>query len=211
MRSLAERRIRSNARRASLLVAALIASACASPGAAPRPAPEAQDPRGFSITEKGRVDGAVRAEFEAAIRLLEAKDYAGGIPRLVKVTEAAPLLTIAHIDLGIAYGRVGDLEHAEASLKKALELNPRHPVAYNELGILYRRTGRFAEARQSYEKVLALYPTFHFAHRNLAILCDVYLADPECALQHYGLYLQAVPNDQEAAMWVADLRTRTGK
>src|SRR5262245_25735639 len=211
MRSLNERLIWSKARWASLLTAALLASACTTPEATPRPAPEVQDPRGFSISEKGRASGGVRADFEAAIRMLEEKNYEGGIPLLVKVTEAAPQLAIAHIDLGIAYGRVGDLAHAEASLKRALELNPRHPVAHNELGILYRRTGRFAEARQSYEKALALYPNFHFAHRNLAILCDLYLSDPDCALEHYGLYLQAVPSDQEAAMWVADLRSRAGK
>ena len=76
---------------------------------------------------------------------------------------------------------------------------------------MHRRTGRFAEARQSYEKALALYPEFHFARRNLAILCDLYLADAGCALENYELYTQAAPDDEAAARWVADLRTRAGK
>ena len=97
------------------------------------------------------------------------------------MTGAAPQVTAAHIDLGIAYAHIGDLERAEASLERALELNPRHPVAHNELGIVYRRAGRFEEAHRSYEKALSLHPAFHLARRNLAILCDLYLADPECA------------------------------
>ncbi len=86
-------------------------------------------------------------------------------------------MTAAHIDLGIAYTRTGELDLAEASLRKALELNPRHPLAYNELGVVQRRKGQFAAARESYEAALKLFPDFHFAHRNLAILCDLYLAD----------------------------------
>ena len=212
MRSLNEALIPSMVRwRAFVVMAASIVSACTTSGAT-RPAPIAvHDASGFTITEKVRVGGEVRGDFERAVHLLDQKQNESAIALLVKVTEAAPQLTSAHIDLGIAYGRVSDLERAENSLKRALELSPRHPVAHNELGILYRRMGRFEEARRSYEKALALYPDFHFARRNLAILCDLYLADVSCALEHYGVYIQAVPDDEAAAIWIADLRTRAGR
>lgn len=166
---------------------------------------------GFTLTEDVRVGGDVRADYDNAIRLLEGRQYEQGIRLLLKVTQSAPNLTAAHVDLGIAYARSDDLDKAEASLKRALELNPRHPIAYNELGLVYRRKGQFAAARTSYEKALEVFPGFHFARLNLAILCDLYLADRNCAMENYVAYSQAVPDDKQAPMWIADLRARASR
>ena len=163
---------------------------------------------GFTLTDNVQIDAATRAQYDNAVRQLGQQQYEQGIASLLKVTQSAPTATAPYIDLGIAYGRTGDLDKAEASFRRALEINPRHPVAYNELGMVSRRKGQFAAARASYEKAIALVPDFHFARLNLAILCDLYLADTTCALDNYQAYQRAMPDDKQAAMWIADLRTR---
>ena len=191
---------------------ALVLSACASSGPSHKPARiEIQEQLGFTITEKARISANVRLDYNEALTLLDQDRIDEGIALLELVAAAAPELSAPHIDLGIAYHRAGDLEAAEENLLLALESNPDHPIAHNELGIVYRKSGRFAEARQRYESALAIYPGYHYARRNLAVLCDLYLVDLRCALENYEAYMATVREDDEAAMWIADIRYRLGQ
>jgi len=171
---------------------------------------EVQEAVGFTITEDVRVGEGVRLQYYEALNYLQDGQLEQGIAILEKVAEAAPLVTAPRIDLGIAYHRQGKLDEAEENLLQALGLNADHPVAHNELGIVYRKMGQFAKAKEHYETAIAVYPGYHHARRNLAILCDLYLADPACALKQYEAYMTTVASDDEASMWITDLRNRMG-
>ncbi len=169
---------------------------------------EVEEAVGFTIVEEGKVTSDVRNRYSEALARIENGDHDGGVAMLEAITVDAPHLSAPFVDLGIQQRRAGDMEAAEASLKHAIEAAPQHPVAHNELGIVYRKLGRFDEARRHYEIALEIYPGYHYARRNLAVLCDLYLADLTCALEHYEAYMVMVPDDSEASMWVADVRLR---
>jgi tetratricopeptide (TPR) repeat protein len=165
---------------------------------------------GFTITDTARVSPELRERYLAAIGYLDQGLHERGVAELRAVTAQAPEAANPHIDLGVAYGRVGDLTQAAASLERALAVSADHPIALNELALIYRQQGRFAAARSSYERALALYPDFHAANKNLAILCDLYQRDYACALRHYRAYHAVVPEDPQAAIWIADMEARAG-
>ncbi|MGI9222137.1 MAG: tetratricopeptide repeat protein [Woeseiaceae bacterium] len=171
---------------------------------------EIQEAVGFTIFEDSNITGELRLDYDRAQELLAQGKIEDAIELLEKVAEAAPTLSAPRIDLGIAYHQLGAMEAAEAHLNTALAINASHPVALNELGIVYRKTARFSEARQSYQAALDVYPGFHYARRNLAVLCDLYLADLDCAVENYEAYMATVDSDDEAATWLKNARFRAG-
>ncbi len=197
--------------RLAVLALTIAVAGCNTSGTTRRAQIENRDEYGFTVVEDVRIGIGVRADFKRAIEALNAEDHERGIELLLEVQEDVPDSTTVQINLAIAYGKLGDLEKAQASIDRALELNPRHPAAQNERGILHRRKGRFVEARESYESALAIFPNYHLARRNLAILCDLYLLDAKCALENYETYQDSAAGDEAMSIWIADVRNRMGE
>lgn len=180
-------------------------------GCASEPAKPAPDPTLTEEASRMKVGPKERAEFDAAMKAMAANEHEKSIALLEGLAQALPGNPIPHINLALVYRKMDQLEKAEKSLKTALEIAPDHPVASHEMALLYRKSGRFQEARELYEKILRQHPNFNLAHRNLGILCDLYLQDYACALDHYTRYGAEHPDDKQLAIWIADVQRRAGK
>ncbi len=100
------------------------------------------------------------------------------------------------------------LADAEASFRQAAAAVPANPVADNELGIVERRLGKFSDAEAAYRMALEAQPDFAPAHLNLGVLYDLYLDQPQQALEQYERYIAIAGDDKQVAGWVAELRKR---
>lgn len=162
------------------------------------------------VVENRSVDASVRRDFNESLALLNAGRYDEAITLLNKVASQTEGNSAPYINLGIAYSRLDDLSQAESSFLKALSINPDHPVANNEFALFNRKRGHFQEARVLFERVVESYPDYLPARKNLGILCDLYLNDASCALDHYRIYQEANPSDEEVKIWITSLEKKIG-
>lgn len=154
------------------------------------------------------VSSDVQQTFDQALQLLQDEQYDTAITLLNNVIEQEQRLTAPYINLAMAYRHTGNEKLAEENLLKALAIDQAQPVANNELGILYRKQGRFEDAKKVYINALSEYPDYLPVIKNLGILCDIYMRDPQCALEQFEKYQQYAPEDKTVKIWIADLKTR---
>lgn len=163
------------------------------------------------ISEEYGIDKELSDKFNQAVGFINEKKYKPAIELLLDVTNKTNKHSAPYINLAIAYSKTGKIEEAEKVLLSALKINPTHPVTNNELGMLYRKTGRFPKAKITYENVIKKYPQFLPVRKNLGILCDLFMNDLDCAIEHYQAYLKVNPKDKEIKIWLIDLKRRTGQ
>ena len=187
-----------------LLLVALLAG-CAQ---TPKKDDDGKQFEGIYFVENESVDAEVRKEFSAAVKLLREEHYEAAIEVLEKVIKASHNNSAPYINIAIAYWRIDKPELAEENFKKALEINPEHPVALNEYALFLRDAGKYDEARSLYDTVVKNYPEYMPVRKNYGILCDLYLNDPQCALEHYEVYSEANPKDEDIKIWITTLKQK---
>lgn len=192
-----------------------------SPGAvetSPPAAVDARAPGGTSpaaaagghatLGEDSPIPERAAQQYAQALQLMRAGRNTDAELEFKELSVAYPRLAGPQLNLGLLYLRDSRLTEAETAFKVALETSPANAVAGNELGIVERRLGKFAEAEAAYQRTIAAEPNYAPAHLNLGMLYDLYLAQPQKALDEYQRYLNIAGDNKQVAGWVVELRKR---
>jgi tetratricopeptide (TPR) repeat protein len=149
-------------------------------------------------------------QYAEALQLMKSGRNTDAELELKELVVGYPQLTGPQLNLGLLYMRDSRLAEAETAFKAALELKPGNAVAGNELGIVERKLGKFAEAEAAYRRTIAAEPNYAPAHLNLGVLYDLYLAQPQKALDEFERYIEIAGENKQVAGWVVELRKRVG-
>jgi Flp pilus assembly protein TadD len=150
-------------------------------------------------------------QFNNAVAMVESGNLAAAEQAFMSLSSAYPSYSGPLVNLGILQAKSGKLEDAEKTLKTAIERKVDNVSAYNQLGIVYRRQGRFKEADEAYTRAVQIDPNYANAHLNLGVLCDLYLQQPQRALEAFERYLSLSSTpDEKVSGWVKELKIRLG-
>ena len=120
------------------------------------------------------------------VQLLQFQDFNKAIEYFNKALKVDKNFSEANNNLGVAYEKIGNIEDAVDSYKKALA-NPmyRNPEkAYNNLGRIYYRAGQYDESIDSFQAALRRVPDFYPSFYGLALCYNAkaYYGDAATAL-----------------------------
>jgi tetratricopeptide (TPR) repeat protein len=87
-----------------------------------------------------------------------------------KTAEVSQDSSQAHLNLGVKYGKEGNLQAAEEEFVKAIQINPKIAEYYYNLGVVYIKTGRVDLAKENFEKALELKPGYEEAEKGLEVI-----------------------------------------
>lgn len=189
------------ARGAVLLLTAGLLVGCGSLPLLPRKAPPA-----IVVDE---VPQPLSAGFEQAMTAAQQGDETAAISELERLAQAYPQYGGPLLNLGLLHLRAGRLEPARDAFLGAVARNARSAPAFTHLGIVYRRLGEFEQAERAYQQAVQADPSYPLSYLNLGVLHDLYLQQPQQALQAYRQYQAlALQPRPEVAEWINELQRR---
>jgi tetratricopeptide (TPR) repeat protein len=149
-------------------------------------------------------------QYSQALQMMKSNRLTDAELELKQLTVAYPQFAGPQLNLGLLYLHASRLPEAEAAFKAALQTSPANAIADDELGIVERKLGKFADAEASYLRAIAAEPNYAPAHLNLGVLYDLYLEEPQKALEQFERYLEIAGENKQVAGWLIELRKRVG-
>jgi len=171
------------------------------------PSPAVSEAR-VTLPPDSKRDAAL-AQFNKGIQLLESGQTKEARLLFERLRDAYPNMSIFHVNLGVAYKRLGLLPEAISSYQRAVEIDRADADVHYNLAIALREHGEFHKAEEEYKTTIGITPDFRDAHYNLAVLYDLYLNRPEEAIRYYRRFMELGGGDsKEIQIWISALQKR---
>lgn len=86
---------------------------------------------------------------------IDNKYYLDALSAIKKASELAPTDAKVFYNLGILYGRVGQIKNAIATLEETIKMKADYRDAYYALGLYYKESGNIQKARATMNQILS--------------------------------------------------------
>jgi tetratricopeptide (TPR) repeat protein len=170
----------------------------------------AATPSSVPVPDSTPIPPRAAQQYSQALQMMKSNRLTDAELEFKQLSVAYPQFSGPQLNLGLLYLHDSRLPEAEAAFKAALQTSPANPIAGDELGIVERKLGKFAEAEAAYLHAIAAEPNYAPAHLNLGVLYDLYLAEPQKALEQFERYIEIAGENKQIAGWVIELRKRVG-
>jgi tetratricopeptide (TPR) repeat protein len=198
-----------------LIVGALLGLLLSGCGSAPTGSDAKQEKAGAEAAAAAPAEPVLPPEavqqFDRAVNAMSSGDLATAEQGFRSLATAYPSYSGPLLNLGILHAKAGKLDEAEKAVRDAIARNGNNAAAFNQLGIIQRKQGKFKDANDAYTRAVQIDPNYALAWLNLGVLCDLYLNEPQRALEAYERYLAtAASPDAKVNGWVTELKKRIG-
>jgi tetratricopeptide (TPR) repeat protein len=144
------------------------------------------------------LDMSATSLLQRGVALEQVGRFQDALAATEKAAQLDPKLVLAHINLIILYGRMGNVPKAEEHYRAVLALNPdQFPKAHYDYGVLLMQHGRDQEAEEAFRRAIHANPSYAEAHNNLGVLLQRQGKIPEAA-EEFRKALEGNPNNRQA-------------
>jgi Tfp pilus assembly protein PilF len=133
-----------------------------------------------------------------------------GIADLSVYLRHHPTSTVAHTKRGVRYLWLGDEQHAEQDLRKAIALHQDNAEAHDDLGVILARRGEHAQAISHFQTTVRVDPTYQKGFHNLAMVQYI-TGDNAAALQTINSALALLADARDSLLLKAEILTAQGQ